>query len=338
MLANLTVRRPAARAADVGTGNGVQALLCAAHCEHVIATDLNERALAFAEFNAALNGVDNIDFRAGSFFEPLAGERVDLLVCNPPYVISPENSLIFRDSGLPGDAVSAQLVAELPEFLEDRAFATIMLSWIAGDEVAARPRSWIEGRGCDAWLLHTRSDDALTAALAWNRADETEAERVQEAVDAWLEYYERLGIERIAYGGLVLRRRLAGETWFRADGIPEARHEQASAQLERMFEARLDGVLDRPLTLVPSVLVERAARVEDGAWIFVSASVGLREGVPFGVNLDGVGSALIDCFDGRTALRPQLPALAATLGVPEDKLVAFAETLARHLVEHGLAV
>ena len=56
LLAALTVRRPIRRALDVGTGNGVQALLAARHSEHVVATDVNPRALSFAAFNAALNG------------------------------------------------------------------------------------------------------------------------------------------------------------------------------------------------------------------------------------------------------------------------------------------
>ena len=49
------------------------------------------RALAFAAFNAALNGVGNIEFREGSLLEPVTGERFDLIVSNPPYVISPES-------------------------------------------------------------------------------------------------------------------------------------------------------------------------------------------------------------------------------------------------------
>src|SRR5262249_25507852 len=51
-LARLTVRRPAKRALDLGTGCGVQALLLARHSETVIAVDVNPRALAFARFNA----------------------------------------------------------------------------------------------------------------------------------------------------------------------------------------------------------------------------------------------------------------------------------------------
>ena len=109
-LANLTVRRPVARALDVGTGNGIQALLASRHAEHVVATDVNERALAFARFNLALNGVSNVELRQGSFLEPVEGERFDLVVANPPYVISPESSFVFRDSGLGRDRVSELVV------------------------------------------------------------------------------------------------------------------------------------------------------------------------------------------------------------------------------------
>jgi SAM-dependent methyltransferase len=83
-LGHLTVRRPVARALDVATGSGIQALLAARHAERVVATDVNERALAFAAFNVAVNGVDNVELRHGSFFEPVLGERFGLVVCNPP--------------------------------------------------------------------------------------------------------------------------------------------------------------------------------------------------------------------------------------------------------------
>ena len=169
-LSNLTVRRPVASALDVGTGNGIQAILAARHAARVVATDVNERALAFAEFNAALNGVANVEFRAGSFFEPVAGERFDLVVCNPPYVISPETAHVFRDSGLPGDTVSETARrASCRAHLAEDAFATITISWIAGDDLAARPRAWLDGSGCDAWILHTAREDPLRAAASWNR-------------------------------------------------------------------------------------------------------------------------------------------------------------------------
>src|SRR5206468_3275957 len=82
-LAHLTVRGPVERALDLCTGNGIQAILLAAHAESVVATDVNARAVAYAEFNAALNDAGNVETRVGSFFDPVDGETFDLVVANP---------------------------------------------------------------------------------------------------------------------------------------------------------------------------------------------------------------------------------------------------------------
>ena len=95
----------AARRPGVGCGNRVrdQALHLAAHANSVVATDVNPRALALAAATARLNG-QRWDLRAGSLFEPVDGEDFDLIVCNPPFVISDgEMRYSYRDSGLAGD-------------------------------------------------------------------------------------------------------------------------------------------------------------------------------------------------------------------------------------------
>ena len=61
----------------------------------------------------ALNELDNVDFRAGSLFEPAAGERFDLITCNAPFVVSPDNHLVYRDSGFEGDGVTERIVRAL---------------------------------------------------------------------------------------------------------------------------------------------------------------------------------------------------------------------------------
>ena len=96
-LATLTVRRPVERALDIGTGSGVEALLATRHAAHIVATDVNPRALRLAELSAQLSGV-SLDLREGSLFEPVEEERFDLIVANPPFVISPDTALVFRDS------------------------------------------------------------------------------------------------------------------------------------------------------------------------------------------------------------------------------------------------
>jgi len=128
-LAKLAVRRRVRRVLDLGTGCGIQALLAAKHAERVVATDINPRALGFAGFNARLNGIDNVELRPGSAFDPVAGERFDLILANPPYVISPDTSYAYRDSDLPADDLCRRIVTEAPAFLEAGGFAHILVSW-----------------------------------------------------------------------------------------------------------------------------------------------------------------------------------------------------------------
>jgi release factor glutamine methyltransferase len=77
-----------ARAADLGTGSGAVALALARERPRwrLLATDVSAPALAVARANAAALGAGNVEFRHGSWFEPLAGERFELLLSNPPYV------------------------------------------------------------------------------------------------------------------------------------------------------------------------------------------------------------------------------------------------------------
>src|SRR6266511_2326319 len=120
---SLTPRPRVARALDVGTGSGIHALLAASHADHVVATDVNARALAFTELNAAVNGLTNVECRRGSLFEPVADETFDLITCNAPYVVSPERRWAYRDSGLQADEVSERVVREAAAHLAEGGFA-----------------------------------------------------------------------------------------------------------------------------------------------------------------------------------------------------------------------
>ncbi|HSP73517.1 MAG TPA: class I SAM-dependent methyltransferase, partial [Gaiellaceae bacterium] len=199
-LAKLAVRRDAETALDLGTGCGLQALLAAKHCRRVVATDVNERALAFAAFNAALNGVENIELRQGDALAPVEGERFELIVSNPPYVISPDTAYAYRDSELPGDELCRRIVEAVPAHLAEGGFAHVLVSWAhdpAGDWDAPL-RAWVAGSGCDAWLLHYRTSDPLAHAAGWLRPlGEDDPAAFEAAVDRWLPYLRERGIEAI---------------------------------------------------------------------------------------------------------------------------------------------
>lgn len=114
-------------AADVGTGCGYVALALSEIAPRVIATDINPRALAYAELTAALNGQE-WDLRLGSYLEPLAGEDVDLIVANPAFVVgNPDAPSTFRD----GDAdLAARLVGAMVEVLPLGGVGQFLGNWL----------------------------------------------------------------------------------------------------------------------------------------------------------------------------------------------------------------
>ncbi len=76
------------RVADLGTGSGALALALAYERPQaqVLAVDVSPGALDIACANARELGLGNVAFRQGDWLQPLAGERFDLIVSNPPYI------------------------------------------------------------------------------------------------------------------------------------------------------------------------------------------------------------------------------------------------------------
>ncbi len=271
-LASLTPRRRVERALDIGTGNGAHALLAAAHADHVIATDVNARALAFTQISAALNGIDNLETRLGSLFEPVAGETFDLITCNAPYVISPERRWQYRDGGLPGDQLSERVVREAVHHLTDGGHASVLVSWLAEseDEPDERIHDWLEGNGCDAWVLGLSGSDPLDHAAGWNEHFTGDPDTMGAALDEWAEYFDALEAGWITEGAVLMRRRDGDHHVVRADPVDEDELEFASDQIERVFAA---------LALV----------AEEGAAAIGEARLTLAEEVRFDQELDRRG-------------------------------------------------
>jgi 2-polyprenyl-3-methyl-5-hydroxy-6-metoxy-1,4-benzoquinol methylase len=337
VLAHLTIREPVERALDVCTGNGIQALLLSRHADHVVATDVNARALAFAAFNLALNGVTNVELREGSLLEPAAGEQFGCIACNPPYVVSPDAEFTFRDSGLLGDRVSELLARGLPGLLAPGGFATLMASWAqAGDDPAVRPREWLDGCGCDSWILHTTTDDPLSNAAAWTRDAVEGPDQFAAALDRWTAYYDELRIEALAYGALVLRRR-DGVNWSRGGSLPPRQPEPASSQLLRMFagvdaaEAGPEALLARPLAIAAAARFEQVVSPNDG-WSVVGATLTLEEGLGFRADVDEPTLRLLRALDGTRSARDAVTASLGAEGLPRA-----AEVL-RGMLETGFLV
>ena len=129
---------------------------------------------------------------------------------------------------MPGDAVSEHVVRATPAALAPGGFACLLIAWALDPaDPAERPRSWLEGSRCDAYLLHTSTDDPIETATVWNRELLDRPEAYAQALDRWLAYYRELGIEQLGYACLVLRKRSDGrDGWLEAQQLPRARFAQ----------------------------------------------------------------------------------------------------------------
>lgn len=320
-LGSLTVRRKVKTALDIGTGAGIQAFLADRHADHVIGTDTNLRALNFARFNAKLNGIDGIEWREGSLYEPVAEQKFDLIVSNPPYVISPESRFVFRDANLPGDAVSEQVVRGAGQRLSEGGFACILFNWHHQDETDwdSRPKSWMSNTGCDGWLICFKITEPLTYAADWLSVGQNSPDYGR-YLDEWMAYYEQMGIGRISAGGIIMRRRSQQPNWFQAHAIDKGRSiGSCGDQIERIFAAEdlLQTITDDRQLLEQRLLFDERHRLEhqlavrDGCWAVNSEHLYASEGIPFAGNMDMYIANLLAGCDGRRTLRELIEGVAS---------------------------
>lgn len=225
-LVQTTVRRHVAKALDLGTGCGIQSFHLLHHAEHVTATDISARALAFTRFNLLLNAEalrldperleDRVSLRLGSLLEPVAGEEFELVVSNPPFVITPRTlgeeaggQFTYRDGGLPGDDIVSSLVAALPGALAPGGTAQLLGNWEirAGTEWHERPQSWI-GPDADAWFIQREQVGPEQYAETWlqDASESRDRKHYRDAYAAYLADFASRNVSGIGFGMIWLRR------------------------------------------------------------------------------------------------------------------------------------
>ena len=213
-LAQLTIREPVGRSLDLGTGCGVQALHLASHSEHVVATDINARAVWAAQFNADLNELPNIETRGGYYFAPVQDEAFDLITTNPPFVISPGTGrrMVYRDSGMPEDDVVSYVVRNGPTHLADGGWLQVLANWAIHRDVPwdQRIAGWVPD-GCSAFVVQREVVDPAAYVELWLKDEGLHGGPDYMArYDAWLGWFEEQGIEGIGFGWINVHRPPAG--------------------------------------------------------------------------------------------------------------------------------
>ncbi len=222
-LAQITPRVPAARALDLGCGAGVQTLHAARHCGHLVATDTNPRALAMTALSVALSGLDPdaLDLREGSLFGPVTTERFDLVVSNPPFVISPSHRFTYRDAGLPGDELSRLVVRGAAAHLAPGGIAAVLGNWlhVSGQDWAERVAEWVAGTGVNAWIVERDAQPVADYAATWLRdAGVVDGADFDAAMGQWLDAFADESAEEVGFGWVILQAPPAAAGRRRASG------------------------------------------------------------------------------------------------------------------------
>lgn len=112
---------------DLGTGSGICALVASRLAGRVIGTDVNPNAIRCAQINALMSGMNaRIEFRCGDLFAPVAGERFDLVLFNPPFLIGKPRD--ERDAAWRSPDLAERFARGLADHLSSDGVALLMLS------------------------------------------------------------------------------------------------------------------------------------------------------------------------------------------------------------------
>jgi Methyltransferase small domain len=335
-LARSTSRRPVRSALDLCTGSGIHALLAAAHSQRAVAVDINPRAVCCARFNAEASGVTNLEVFAGDLFEPVQGERFDLITANPPFVPSPVDAIRFRDGGHSGEEIQKRIVEGLPRHLAPGGMAQVVteLGEREGEPIVNRLREWLDGAPMDIHVLRLNEYSATKYAIGHAKGDDY-AEFL-DSVQAWAGNLRAQRYEKII--SLLVSFQWSdpagGPPWERVEESKPPRR-AAGAEIEAAFlaerlarKADLQRVLARswvrrsgPIALLDAQVLDREIHAHAKATL-------MSQALTIEHALSPVERKVLCHMEGRTAVSDLL-LISRDLGVDESNILAAITSLLR---------
>ncbi|MGU3409376.1 methyltransferase [Microbacterium sp. M1A1_1b] len=355
-LSGLQLPVPVHRVLDLGTGCGIQAMHARRFADEVVATDISRRALDIARFNAQLNGIDGIEFRLGSLFEPVAGERFDRIVSNPPFVITPRTegvpSYEYRDGGMVGDALVETVLTGLADHLTPGGTAQLLGNWEYhwGVDGLDRVRAWFADTDLDAWVIERERQDPNAYAETWIRDGGTKpgSPEFDRLVGAWLDDFVERRVTGVGFGYVMVRKAPTGGPvqLRRFERVPETLGSNPAglgATVARVLDAAAWLAAHDDAALAAAHL-RVAGDVTEERYYWPGNDdptvMTLVQGGGFGrrVDADTALAAFVGACDGDLSVAAIVGALAQITGVDEQVLAADLLPAARDLVLDGLLV
>ena len=341
------LRRHSSATLDLGTGSGILSLFAADHSDVVIATDLSPRAAAFANFNAKLNGVENIEVLTGDCFAPVAGRKFDLILSNPPFFITPQTDYLFCDNPMDLDSLCRRLVKEVPEYLNEDAYFEMLCEWaqIDGEPWEERIAEWLQDTGCDAWVM--KGSTKKPEEYAQQRIREISQDSSTDAAqyDGYMNYYRQRRVEAI-HDGLIVMRRRTGDNFVRIEEVPTSSNIEVGDAVLSTFGAHDllreckddEKLLAIRLKLASNVRLDQVGFQAEGKWQAESITLRRTTGLPFRLGLQPQVAEFLATCDGTRTTEEVIRAFAAVVAVPHEKVQMECLAMIRKLIERGLIV
>lgn len=304
---NRCVPRTRVRTAlDLGCGCGIHALYAAGHSDAVIATDINPAAVRFTRFNAALNGIMNVTALEGDLFEPVEGHQFDLIISNPPFVLSPETTFTYRGNPMNLDDFCRMLVGEASGYLADQGRLVMLGEW-----VERAPTSWKDDS--QTWLSQAAGCDVLVlrnAPVSPSKYVELRLANSGTAEDdkpLWLEYLQAQGVSAVHPCVVLLRKNPAARNWRNELLLTGDVAEEAATDIDRAFDGEdllRDCADDESMLLATFQVAGNLQVLEEAgpAGHPTHARVGLTGGLPLEASVEVAILAFLAELDGKTTL------------------------------------
>jgi predicted RNA methylase len=346
-LNKFAVRRHSRATLDLGTGGGILSLNAATHSDLVIATDLNARAVTFAQFNIRLNGIDNIEVLTGDCFASVADRRFDLILSNPPFFITPQTDYLFCDNSMELDGLCRRLVKEAPAHLYEGGYMQMLCEWaqVEGQPWEERIAEWLEDTGCDAWVMKGLTQDP--AEYAQHRIREISQDPANDAdlYAGYMNYYRQRGVEAI-HDGLVVMRRRKGSNWVRIEEVPKTPTGDLSSLVVSTFAAHdLIRALEKDEQLLAvrprlaaHVRLEQICEAAGGRWHAESLTLRLTSGFPFHLTVQPLVAEFLATCDGSLTADEAIQAFALVANAPLEAVTSECLAMLRKLIERGFIV
>jgi len=347
LLSRFTVRRPSRATLDVGTGTGIQALIAAFHSQEVVATDLNSRAVAFAAFNARLNGIENIECLAGEGFEPVAGRKFDLVVSNPPFFVSPSTSYLFCDNPMDLDQLCRRLTREAPNYLNEGGYFQMLCEWaeVEGQPWQERLEEWFEGSECDAWVMKGYSQEPSEYAEEHIRSTVSASDRDAELFTSYMDYYRARKVKAVC-GGIIVMHRRSGKNWIFMEEVQSTPKQPFGELVASAFDARDflyshtsdEQLLEVQPTLSPNAQLEQIFRRGAEGWQPEGLTLRLVKGFEYFFGLQPLVAEFLSGCDGTKTFRELINAFASRAKAPHEQVQRECLGVARKLIERGFLI